>query len=110
MNDHIQQAAAEAAERLRWLAQGSGTNITIIREGADMIDRLAANQVTPEIRAAEYERGWRAGFAAADDPVTPEQRAVLDAAEEWRNRYPLWDGPLRDAVDARRAATPKDKR
>jgi len=85
MSDHIQQAA-DAAERLRWLAQGAGTNITIIREGADMIDRLAANQITPEVRA------------------------VLDAAERTvdvgRDDWSLI--PLIAAVDALRAATPKD--
>ena len=53
--------------------------------------------------------GIAAALAAAGLLVTPEQRAVLDAADLWRKRNALSAGPaLHAAVDALRAATPKD--
>jgi hypothetical protein len=82
-----------------------------IQQAADVIER-SLDEMAPYV--------WPVNVAAAlaaagrlkapdDEIVTPEQRAVLAAADKWReNDFGNTSQTLLAAVDALRAAPPKD--
>jgi hypothetical protein len=83
----------------------------IIQQAADVIDD---NHWHVDPNNSDYNPSAVArNLADAGLLVTAEQRAVLDAAVTWRERHCYWLyggdlGNLAAAVDALRAATPKE--
>lgn len=115
MSDHIQQAA-DVIDRRRHqtpqaLAQAlAAAGLLVTPEACVTHLRDLGYVLIPPGATLTGRDGFPPVLTSHDapPPITPEQRAVLDAADKWRDGGEDVARRLDGAVDALRATTPKD--